>query len=193
MAMAEDTLDLLEEKFQLHPTTLQTLLSPTGTFSRHTDRRHGDPAKIKRIQLLLKSPQKYEIANYGISLNFDEETRITTALLFGERVTNAIPEVEEKEIVKQEAASPPTTKPASSFARLVRGIKHHGLSSGHPLVEEEAKEAIEEEAATSHQTVKHVSPFDRLVHILKDSRLSWDHPLLLPSGRFINSQSCFPT
>lgn len=182
IAVAEDTLDLLEEKFQLHPTTLQTLLSPTGTFSRHTDRKHGDPSNIRRIQLLLKSPQKYEIANYGMSLNFDEKTRITTALLFGERVTNTIPEIEEKEIVKQEAALPSATKPVSPFARLVRTMKHAGLSSGHPLPENEAKEAAKQEPAASHSIAKHVSPFDRLVHILKDSRLSWDHPLLLPSA-----------
>lgn len=37
--------------------------------------------------LVLKAPQKYEIANYGLSVSFDVKTLCTTALLYGESVT----------------------------------------------------------------------------------------------------------
>jgi hypothetical protein len=40
-----------------------------------------------RVDLVLKAPQKYEIANYGLSVSFDVKTRWTTALLYGESVT----------------------------------------------------------------------------------------------------------
>jgi Mg2+ and Co2+ transporter CorA len=134
IAMAENDLNLLEEQFHLHPTTLQTLLSPTGTFSRHTARNDDPNVTIRRIQLLLKVPQKYEIANYGISTSSDT-SRMTTALLFGERVTNYRSEEEEKE-----GANPPTEaaaprhKHVSPFDRLVERLKQSRLSWDDPLL-----------------------------------------------------------
>jgi hypothetical protein len=39
------------------------------------------------LDIVLKAPQKYEIANYGLSVSFDCQTFCTTALLYGESVT----------------------------------------------------------------------------------------------------------
>jgi hypothetical protein len=128
--MAEETLDSLENIFHLHPATLQTLLSATGTFSKHTDRDDKDPAKTKRLQILLKVPQKYEIANYGISVSFDVRSRMTTALLFGESVTNFVYD-------RQKAtplAHTPEHEHVSPFNRLVEYLKSSRLSWDHLLL-----------------------------------------------------------
>jgi hypothetical protein len=126
--MTEDTFDFLEDTLHLHPATLQALLSAAGTFSKHTDRDDDDSVKTKRIQILLKVPQKYEIANYGISVSFDVHSRMTTALLFGESVTNFVYD-------RQKAtAQPHTPDHVSPFNRLVEYLKNSRLSWDHPLL-----------------------------------------------------------
>jgi hypothetical protein len=129
--MAEDTFDHLEDTFHLHPATLQNLLSATGTFSKHTDREDDDSAKTKRIQILLKVPQKYEIANYGISISFDVRSRMTTALLFGESVSNFVYDREKAGVPSQQI---PEHAHVSPFSRLVEYLKNSRLSWDHPLL-----------------------------------------------------------
>lgn len=130
IGMLEQTLDKLEETFHLHPATLQSLLSAAGTFSKHTDRDDDDPAKTKRVQVLLKVPQKYEIANYGLSISFDVHSRMTTAFLLGESVTNFVYE-------RQKAIDPsqiPEHEHTSPFNRLVEYLKNSSLSWDHLLL-----------------------------------------------------------
>jgi len=129
--MAEATLDLLEEKLHLHSATLQTLLPATGTFSKHTVRDEDDSTKVRRIQILLKVPQKYEIANYGLSISFDVRSRVSTAFLFGESVTNFI---YNKHRSTGQSTAPNTPEQESPFTRLVEYLKHSCLPWDHPLL-----------------------------------------------------------
>lgn len=44
--------------------------------------------KTSHQDFILKAPQKYEIANYGLSVSFDVATGWTNAFLYGESVTD---------------------------------------------------------------------------------------------------------
>ncbi|KAL4733645.1 Alpha/Beta hydrolase protein [Aspergillus similis] len=85
VGMSHEAFGLVESRFRLHPATLPALDVATGTFSRHFDSgTHGG----KRISIILKAPQKYEIGNYMLSLTYDMNSRWTTALLAGESIVD---------------------------------------------------------------------------------------------------------
>ena len=82
---------------------------------------------------MLKAPQKYEIANYGLSLSFDVKTRFTTALLYGESVT----EISWKEIGRHIAKVPETKKTLeyhSPKEKILELLRTSLLPWNHPLL-----------------------------------------------------------
>ncbi|KAH7109098.1 hypothetical protein B0J11DRAFT_620492 [Dendryphion nanum] len=76
----------VEQEFHLHPSTLSTFERHAGVYSRHLKFSNTDLTKLERISIILKAPQKREIANYGLSLTHDLDTHITTALLYGTNI-----------------------------------------------------------------------------------------------------------
>ncbi|KIW09022.1 hypothetical protein, variant [Verruconis gallopava] len=75
-----------EKVLDLHLATLPSFLVANGTRSRYLTK--NESGQLLKINLVLKAPQKYEIANYGLSVSFDVQTGWTTALLYGESVTS---------------------------------------------------------------------------------------------------------
>ncbi|KAL4746205.1 hypothetical protein BDW72DRAFT_197898 [Aspergillus terricola var. indicus] len=103
VGMSHEAFGLVESRFHLHPATLPALEVATGTFSRHFDSRtHGG----KRISIILKAPQKYEIGNYMLSLTYDMSSRWTTALLAGESIVDLASTVFDRSLLPLAPMSP---------------------------------------------------------------------------------------
>src|SRR5690348_294898 len=89
--------------------------------------------KLTYEGLVIKAPQKYEIANYGLSVSFDVKTSWTTALLFGESVTET-----SWKALGRHASDTPRMKdsweyqsPKEQILKLLRGSS---LPWNHPLL-----------------------------------------------------------
>ncbi|KAF2729631.1 hypothetical protein EJ04DRAFT_580480 [Polyplosphaeria fusca] len=75
-----------EKALNLHPATCSTFECHAGTFSRYLTFADTARTQLERISIILKAPQKREIANYGLSLTHCLSTHTTTALLYGAEV-----------------------------------------------------------------------------------------------------------
>ncbi|KAB8237140.1 uncharacterized protein BDW43DRAFT_307421 [Aspergillus alliaceus] len=82
LGMSFENYCLVESTLGLHPATLPALQVHAGTFSGH----FKSSQEKDKISIVLKAPQKYEIANYMLSLTHDPTSRWTTALLAGEAI-----------------------------------------------------------------------------------------------------------
>ncbi|KIN06847.1 hypothetical protein OIDMADRAFT_139651 [Oidiodendron maius Zn] len=78
----------IEEEFSLPQATLHALTNKCGIFSRYVEYDEKRPGKLKRIGIVVKAAQKYQVGNYGLSLSHDFETHVTTGLLHGTGVMN---------------------------------------------------------------------------------------------------------
>ncbi|KAE8381934.1 hypothetical protein BDV26DRAFT_254563 [Aspergillus bertholletiae] len=92
LGMYREQYGLVESAFGLHPATLSALEVNGGMFSRYSrsTAQLGD-----KISIILKAPQKYEIANYMLSLTHDATSQWTTALLAGEDIIDPFPQLED--------------------------------------------------------------------------------------------------
>ncbi|KAE8399016.1 hypothetical protein BDV37DRAFT_275645 [Aspergillus pseudonomiae] len=79
LGMSREDYNLVESMLALHPATLSALEVNGGMFS----------------PIILKAPQKYEIANYMLSLTHDTSSQWTTALLAGEDIIDLFPSMED--------------------------------------------------------------------------------------------------
>ncbi|OGM44744.1 hypothetical protein ABOM_007369 [Aspergillus bombycis] len=91
LGMSREDYDLVEAMLALHPATLPALEVSGGMFSRYSrSGQQGDQTSI-----ILKAPQKYEIANYMLSLTHDTTSQWTTALLAGEDIIDLFPLIQD--------------------------------------------------------------------------------------------------
>ncbi|KAE8164566.1 hypothetical protein BDV40DRAFT_298367 [Aspergillus tamarii] len=92
LGMSRDDYSLVEAMLGLHPSTLSALEVSGGMFSRYSKStgQQGD-----RTSIILKAPQKYEIANYMLSLTHDTTLQWTTALLAGEDIIDLFPSMDD--------------------------------------------------------------------------------------------------
>ncbi|KAF2096114.1 hypothetical protein NA57DRAFT_78886 [Rhizodiscina lignyota] len=81
-----ETYTTLESKFHLPAATIPTLANEAGTYSRHFTYDKSDINKVTRIGIIIKMPQKREIANYGLSMSYDLDTGCTTAFIFASEI-----------------------------------------------------------------------------------------------------------
>jgi hypothetical protein len=79
--ISQETYELLESKFNLHAATIPSLFLTWGVWSKHG--ALDDSGSISPLSIVIKVPQKVEIANYLLSLTYDFKTRSTTAFLCG--------------------------------------------------------------------------------------------------------------
>ncbi|KAB8256651.1 hypothetical protein BDV32DRAFT_153049 [Aspergillus pseudonomiae] len=91
LGMSREDYNLVESMLALHPATLSALEVNGGMFSRYS--RTGQQGD--RTSIILKAPQKYEIANYMLSLTHDTSSQWTTALLAGEDIIDLFPSMED--------------------------------------------------------------------------------------------------
>ena len=75
----------MEDTFELSPATLPSLFTIGGVYSKQY-KLQEDTENLELLKLVIKVPQKIEIANSLISLSHNFETKWTTALICGEGV-----------------------------------------------------------------------------------------------------------
>ncbi|KAK2794834.1 hypothetical protein FQN51_000657 [Onygenales sp. PD_10] len=73
----------IEEAFHLPQATLEGLSNEHGIFSHYEEYEDNDPGKLRRIAFLIRAPQKYQVANYGLAVSYDFKTRFATGILHG--------------------------------------------------------------------------------------------------------------
>ncbi|QMW34944.1 hypothetical protein F9C07_2280560 [Aspergillus flavus] len=92
LGMSREDYKLVEAGLALHPATLSALEVNGGMFSRYS---WYAGQQGHRRSIILKAPQKYEIANYMLSLTHDPASQWTTALLAGEDIIDLFPSMED--------------------------------------------------------------------------------------------------
>ncbi|KAE8307786.1 hypothetical protein BDV41DRAFT_582053 [Aspergillus transmontanensis] len=92
LGMSSEEYKLVEAGLALHPATLSALEVNGGMFSRYS---WYTGQQGHRTSIILKAPQKYEIANYMLSLTHDTASQWTTALLAGEGIIDLFPLMED--------------------------------------------------------------------------------------------------
>ena len=85
LALSKKSFLHMEDTFELSPATLPSLFSTSGVYSKQY-KLQEDKDNLEVLQLIIKVPQKVEIANSLLSLSHNFETRWTTALICGEGV-----------------------------------------------------------------------------------------------------------
>jgi hypothetical protein len=89
----------------------------------------------RSIAIVLKAPQKREVANYGLSLSYDVDSRTTTALLYGAEVLNRPPNPNRARMYKHKPPmynwpyTPPV--PIPGLLELLRSVSY---AWSHPLL-----------------------------------------------------------
>jgi hypothetical protein len=78
----------VQKEFGLHPSTLPAFHGVEGSFSKFFTYSDGNCSTLASATIVLKATQLYDIANYGISLNYDATSGITSAFIFGEGGTS---------------------------------------------------------------------------------------------------------
>lgn len=144
----------------LPASTLAIFDSDAGAFSRYL--QYDDPArtKLKRVGVVLKAPQKREIANYALSCSYEVSTGITTGLLYG---TN-VPCFDEK-----------ISDASSSLGVVEEAIRQSRESIHPPRMDVKPTQLI----LTAAQRSDH-GRYAPLVTSLESAAIAWSHPLLLP-------------
>lgn len=88
MRMPRSAYEHLEAVFHLSPATLSSFCLHSGSFSSHSVHKSGDQGQQQRLNLVLKVPQKIQIANYILSLSHHIQSGWTTAFICGEGAAN---------------------------------------------------------------------------------------------------------
>ncbi|PVH70525.1 hypothetical protein DL98DRAFT_436891, partial [Cadophora sp. DSE1049] len=73
----------VERAFNLSPATLPSFSIDSGIYSQYKTYDRDDPEKVTRLSVVMKFPQKFQLANYGLSITHDISTATTTALIHG--------------------------------------------------------------------------------------------------------------
>ncbi|KAF2189855.1 hypothetical protein K469DRAFT_762544 [Zopfia rhizophila CBS 207.26] len=80
LSMSRESYLRIEEEFHLPPVSLLALSNESGLCSRFEEYDEKEPSKLKRI---VKTPQKFQVGNYGLTLSYDFTTGFATGLLLG--------------------------------------------------------------------------------------------------------------
>lgn len=82
-SIRRETFEIIESKFDLHPSTLPSFLTLSGVFSRYIT-LDSNTNVASKISIVVKAPQKVEIANYLLSMTYNFATGWTTGFLCGD-------------------------------------------------------------------------------------------------------------
>lgn len=119
--LTESTFLGIEKEFDLHKATLHAFNELSGTCSSFVERSAS--SQVERLSIVLKAPQKYQIANYAVSVSHKLNSNATNAMLYGQEVTQDMwPE-------DRNSATVPAQLP--SICNLLRKMS---ACWGHPLL-----------------------------------------------------------
>ncbi|ETS76471.1 hypothetical protein PFICI_11858 [Pestalotiopsis fici W106-1] len=83
MNMTRDDWDRLQSKFELHESTVYTIVDLTGAFATYFYRAADSSRSVERIKIVIKVANKITIGYEALSLAFDLKTLATRVLLHG--------------------------------------------------------------------------------------------------------------
>lgn len=162
-----ETFEVLEECFHLPASTIPSFAAESGTYSRYLTREDGDASKLTRIGLVIKVPQKREIANFGLAMSYDVATGFTTAFLFATDIVTS------SEIRSQVPATI---------------SQHWGSARGSILEKNIDRDILRTQNANVliSATKRGIADIERnwhlvLLSLIADFQAAWSHPMCLPS------------
>ncbi|CZR69349.1 uncharacterized protein PAC_19249 [Phialocephala subalpina] len=89
--MSKESYLAVERDLHLPNSTLESIFSYQGSYSKHLTPASDDSSEGRRLCLTMKVAQKMPIANYALSMSYDPVTKITTALIHGSYLHTVLP------------------------------------------------------------------------------------------------------
>jgi hypothetical protein len=136
--MSKESFLAVEESFHLPPSTIESIFSCQGTYSRRFEYSDPDSGALKSVGLVIKAPQKMPIGNYVLALSHNLSTKVTLAFIFGQYIHSALPTMKfsilqqprayrsqfENTDDEEHSQDRPEIQSAQILARLRRSVAH---------------------------------------------------------------------